>query len=89
VILLDDEKYKNAKDHIPDLRTIFSTSFLTSLQSPAEKNQKWPLINLIRQILKSCNYNFIPKRLCDGYSKDGKKKYKRIFLIEKFTPLKI
>jgi len=86
-MLLNDERYKKAREHIPELRTIFSTTTLTSLQNPAEQNQKWPLINLTRQILKSCNYNLYPKRICDGYSKDGKKLYKRLYIIEKFITL--
>jgi hypothetical protein len=86
-MLLNDERYKKAREHIPELRIIFSTTTMTSLQNPAEQNQKWPLINLTRQILKSCNYNLYPKRICDGYSKDGKKLYKRLYIIEKFITL--
>jgi len=86
-MLLSDERYKIAKELIPGLRTIFSTTTLTSLQKPAEKNQRWPLINLTRQILKSCNYNLYPKRVCNGYDKTGKKLYKRLYIIEKFITL--
>mgnify|MGYP001478297385 CR=1 FL=1 len=35
-----------------------------------------------RQVLLSSGYNLKPKRLSDGYTKDGKKKYKRFFLIK-------
>ena len=52
-------------------------------QKNAEKNQKWPLINLIRQILKQYNYELKPKRHADGYTKDGQKKYKRLFEIKR------
>lgn len=81
-ILLNDTIYKSIKEKIPELKTIFSSSYLTSLQSPAEKKQRWPLLNLIRQVLRSCNYKLTPKRLSDGYTLDGKKKYKRMFIIE-------
>ena len=81
-ILISTETYDKVKDQIPLLKTLFSSSYLTSLQSSAEDTQKWPLLNLVRQILKSCNRRLVPKRLCDGYTKDGKKKYRRVFLIE-------
>ena len=69
--------------NIPLLKQFFSSSTMTSLQSDADTNQKWPLLNLIRQILRTYDYKLVPKRLCDGRSSDGKKKYKRIFIIEK------
>ena len=47
--------------------------------------QKWPLLNLVRQVLLSSGYNMKPKRLSDGYTKDGIKKYKRIFIVEKLN----
>ena len=72
-------------ENIPELKKLFSSSYLTSLQSSATKTQKWPLINLIRQILRSSGYNLTPKRLCDGYTSGGVKKYRRIFIIEKQT----
>ena len=88
-LLLDVKLYESVKEYIPKLRSIFSTSYLTSLQKTAEDNQKWPLLNLVRQLLKSCNYHLVPKRLCDGYTKDGKKKYKRIFVIERLLTTQI
>jgi hypothetical protein len=81
--LLDNENYEKAKENIPELKKLFSSSYLTSLQSSASKTQKWPLINLIRQILKSSHYSLTPKRLCNGYTADGVKKYRRIFIIER------
>ena len=79
--LLMNEKYDNIKKEelIQDLKKIFSSTFLTSLQKTAEKNQRWPLLNLTRQILTQLGYNMVPHR------KDatGKKKYKRFFIIQK------
>ena len=77
------EIYKDIKTKIPDLKTLFSSSYLTSLQDTAEKNQQWPLLNLLRQVLRSCNFKLTPKRISDGYTIDGKKKYKRMFIVEK------
>jgi hypothetical protein len=82
-LFMNREIYKNLKGTIPDLKSLFSSSYLTSLQETAEKKQKWPLLNLLRQVLRSCNFKLTPKRISDGYSIDGKKKYKRMFIIEK------
>ena len=82
-LFMNGEIYKILKEKIPELKTLFSSSYLTSLQTSAEKTQRWPLLNLIRQVLRSCNYKLTPKRVSDGYTIDGKKKYKRMFIIEK------
>tara|TARA_B100000287_G_C20631896_1_gene780141 strand:+ start:964 stop:1317 length:354 start_codon:yes stop_codon:yes gene_type:complete len=82
-ILLDPEVYNNIHEYIPDLKVFFSSSSYTSLQSSAETNQRWPLINIVRQTLKGIGYKLEPKRLCDGYDKNHKKKYRRIFIISK------
>lgn len=79
--------YKELKTQIPELKQVFSSSYLTALQSPAEKLQKFPLLNLIRQVLRSCHFKLTPKRVSDGYTIDGKKKYKRMFIIEKMKIL--
>ena len=81
--LLSQNIYENTKDQIPKLKKLFCSSSMTSLHSKAEDNQKWPLLNLVRQILKSCDYNMVPIRKSDGYTVDKKKKYKRFFRIEK------
>ena len=81
--LIDPEKYKVVREKIDDLKTFFSSSFLTSLQENAHKKQKWPLLNLVRQLLKTNMYEMKPIRKSDGYTKDGKKKYIRFFLIQK------
>lgn len=85
--LLNEAIYGEAKQFIPKFKKIFSSSYLTSLQSGAEKNQRWPLLNLLRQILKSYKYNLTPKRLANGYSKTGKKLYRRIFLVSKINTI--
>jgi hypothetical protein len=81
--LLNSNLYDKIKQDIPSLKNILKSSTYTSVQKNAENNQKWPLINLIRQILKRYNYELKPKRQADGYTKDGQKKYKRLFEIKK------
>ena len=51
---------------------------MTSLQKTAKSTQAWPLINIVRQVLKSCGYTMSPKRLSNGYNKSGKKLYRRV-----------
>jgi hypothetical protein len=82
-IFFNDSVYKELKEKIPELKGIFSSSYLTALQAPAENLQRWPQLNLIRQVLRSCNFKLTPKRVSNGYTVDGKKKYKRMFIIEK------
>ena len=79
--LLCDLKYNEIKKLIPDLKKIYSSTFMTSLQKNADKCQKWPLLNLVRQILNNYKYKMLPIRKSDGYTLDGIKKYKRFFLI--------
>ena len=83
--LIDPEKYKVAREKVGELKKFFSSSFLTSLQENAQKKQRWPLLNLVRQLLKVNMYEMKPIRKSDGYTKDGKKKYIRFFLIQKIN----
>ena len=82
-LLLSDDKYDEIKHLIPELKKKYSSSFMTSLQKNAEKSQKWPLLNLVRQILHVYGYKMEPIRKADGYTLEGIKKYKRYFLIHK------
>ena len=81
VFLLDDNRYAEVQENIVVLKTLLSSSMLTSLQSSAPNKQKWSLLNLVRQILKSQGYVLQPMRLCDGYDANKKKKYKRVFIV--------
>jgi hypothetical protein len=81
--LLDNILYNEIKILLPELRKELSSSSLTSLQQNAHKEQKWPLLNLVRQILNAYKYEMEPIRKSDGYTEDGVKKYKRYFQIKK------
>jgi hypothetical protein len=81
--LLSDTKYDEIKKLLPELKKIYSSSFMTSLQKNADKSQKWPLLNLVRQMLNVYDYKMEPIRKSDGYTFEGVKKYKRYFLIKK------
>ena len=81
--LLNIERYNAVKDNIHLLKSFFSSSNLTCLHETASLKQQWPLLNLVRQVLKECGFKLNPKRVSDGKTKDGKKKYKRIFIISR------
>jgi hypothetical protein len=81
--LLNDSKYAEIQILIPELKQKFSASFMTSLQKNAQNNQKWPLLNLVRQILHAYGFKMIPIRKSDGYTFEGIKKFKRFFQINK------
>jgi hypothetical protein len=81
-VLLDDNMYEEIKKLIPELKKKYSSSFLNSLQKNAEQMQKWPLLNLVRQVLNKHGYKMEPFRKADGYTLDGIKKYKRFFIIK-------
>jgi hypothetical protein len=82
-VLLSDMKYEAVKYHIPELKKNYSSSFMTSLQKNADKSQRWPLLNLTRQLLSIYGYKMEPIRKADGYTLEGLKKYKRFFHIFK------
>ena len=82
-VLLSDSKYDSIKMYIPELKKNYSSSFMTSLQKNADKSQKWPLLNLTRQILSIYGYKMEPIRKADGYTLEGVKKYKRFFHVFK------
>ena len=82
-VLLADNKYEEVKKLIPDLKQNYSSSLMTSLHKNADKTQRWPLLNLVRQILNTYRYKMEPIRKSDGYTLEGVKKYKRYFEIKK------
>ena len=86
-ILIHNEKYNDIQKYIALFKKQFSSSYLTSLQNTAGNKQRWPVLNFARQILKAYDFKLTPKRLCDGYTKNKKKKYKRVFVIEKLKQI--
>ena len=81
--LLSSTVYEKVKQDITKLKELYSSGSLTALQKNAQQSQKWPLLNLVRQILKSNNYRMLPHRKSNGYTPEGKKKYIRSFIIKK------
>ena len=82
--LLKQDLYDELSSTIDELRKKYSSSYLTSLQKTASTKQKWPLLNLVRQLLMVIGYKMTPIRKSNGYDKETKKKkYIRLYRIEK------
>lgn len=81
-VLINVTNIENIKENIEKLKKTFTTTSFTSLQSNAFDKQKWPVLNLIRQILKLIHYKMVPIRKANGYDCNKKKLYKRFFLIK-------
>jgi hypothetical protein len=82
-MLISKEKYEALKPHIVDLKKIFSSKCMTSMHACAEYNQRWPCLNLVRQVLKHMGYDIQPERRCAGRDEDGKKIFERFFKLHK------
>lgn len=80
-LLLDTSKYEELQEKVEKLKRYLSSSSLTALQNTAGLVQKWPVLNLTRQLLKTYHLAMDPVRKSDGYDQDGKKKYRRFFII--------
>jgi hypothetical protein len=87
-VLLNEENYNLAIEDLSKMKKIFSSSYMTSLQTNAKSKQKFPLINLVRQVLKNINFSLVPIRKSNGYTKTGKKIYQRFFQIVKIKSVK-
>tara|TARA_Y100000591_G_scaffold126524_1_gene108404 strand:+ start:22188 stop:22550 length:363 start_codon:yes stop_codon:yes gene_type:complete len=86
-ILIENTKYDEIKDKLDKFKGILNSSVNTAVQKNAASNQRWPLLNLARQLLKKYDYHLVPRRQANGYEKNGQKKYKRFFVITKsITP---
>ena len=81
--LIDPAKYEKLKPHIVLLKKIFSSKTMTSMHTTAEITQKWPCLNLVRQVLKRMGYDIKPERKCAGRDESGKKLFDRFFIIHK------
>ena len=72
---------------VKDLKKYYSSSKLTCLHKNNIYKQKWPQINLLRQILKCNNYKLLPKTYNLGYNNNGKKILKRTYYIKPLSNL--
>ena len=75
------EKYY---EMIPELKKHYNSEMLNCLHKNSLKKQKFPAVNMLRQVLKCNHLALTPKIVSNGYEKvTGKKKVSRIFVIQK------
>lgn len=69
---------------IPEMREIYDSHYLTCLHINSNKKQKFPAVNMIRQILKYNGYKLTPKVISKGYNPFTKHKIiERFYIINK------
>lgn len=82
--LIQKENKEKLLELIPELKEVYNSSYLTCLHDNSIYKQKFPAVNLVRQVLKCHHLSLTPKIISNGYEKTtGKKKVSRIFKIEK------
>ena len=83
--ILSEEICNYFQKYQKTLKTLgYKTGTLTSLHKNNYVKQKWPAINMLRQLLKCNNLHMKPFVKSDGYDKSsGKKKTIRYFIIKK------
>ena len=70
---------------IPEMKELYDSHLLTCLHSNSNKKQKFPAVNMIRQILKYNGYKLTPKIISKGYNPFTKHKIiERFYIINKF-----
>lgn len=71
---------------LDECKNFYKSSKLTCLHNNKEDKQKFPAVNLLRQILKCNNLKLTPKVISLGYSKvSGKKLIQRNYVIKKVS----
>lgn len=82
-ILLNKDIIENLNKLVDECKILYNSSKLTSLHSNRLEKQKFPSVNLLRQVLKCNKYYLCPKKINLGYSKTtGKKIIKRTYIIK-------
>ena len=77
--LLNDQLYESIKPTLLDLKHSISSTKHNCLHKNANESQRWPLINLVRQILHHYGFKMEPFRKC--VTKNGVKIYTRYFRV--------
>ena len=83
-IFLEPSLYNNLQKYIPLFKKYLKSSSKTCLHANSQTKQKFPSLNIYRQVLKKINFNLAPLVISKGYNKyTGKKIYQRYFEIKK------
>ena len=88
-LIIDKEQLKQREiiyklmELIPKLKTKYNSNMLNCLHRNSLSKQKFPAVNMLRQILKCNNYKLDPYVICNGYNKsNGKKIVERKYKIK-------
>lgn len=83
-LLLNDDLYDKFYNMgiLKSLETVFTSRALYVAHYSIAKQRKWPLLNLVRQILNRIGYKMVPFKKANGYDKSGKKLWIRYFEIK-------
>lgn len=82
-LLRDPKLIDKLYNQIPKLKTFYKSSKLTCLHKNSTSNQKFPGVNMVRQILKCNKLKLKPMLICKGYNKaTGKKIIERYYQIK-------
>ena len=87
-ILRDPKLIDTLYQQIPKLKTFYKSSKLTCLHKNSTINQKFPGVNMVRQILKCNKLKLQPMIICRGYNKaTGKKIIERYYQIKDISSI--
>ena len=90
-IIIDQEQLKQRdiilkfRKLIPKLKKHYNSEMLNCLHKNSLSKQKFPAVNMLRQILKCNDYKLNPFIVCNGYDKSSGKK----IIIRKYSIVKI
>ena len=74
------------RELIPELKQHYNSEMLNCLHKNSLSKQKFPAVNMLRQILKCNNYKLKPFIVCNGYDKtNGKKLVERKYVIKSMS----
>lgn len=75
--------FNNISFLLPKLRNEYPGKIPSNLSDYSLRQQRWPLLNIVRQSLKYYNYIMIPIRESKKNNKNDKRQYNRFFKITK------
>ena len=90
-IIIEQEQLKQReiilkfRELIPKLKKYYNSEMLNCLHKNSLSKQKFPAVNMLRQILKCNNYKLKPFIVCNGYDKSNGKK----IIVRKYSIIKI
>jgi len=76
-----------SNDKMKDLikNSDYSSEYLNCLHEGSRNKQKFPAVNMIRQLLRCNQYHLYPHVICRGYTSNGKKIRERYYRVRKLN----